>query len=117
MFSSRVPRQLQPNAFSKAVNAARTAGRALIDLTISNPTLAGITYPAELFAALAQPAAAQYRPEPLGLRSAREAVAADYARRLVPATWDRIVLTASTSEAYSILFKLLCAPDGDEVLA
>ena len=117
MFSSRVPRQFQPNAFSKAVNAARTAGRELIDLTISNPTLAGITYPAELFAALAQPAAAQYRPEPLGLRSAREAVAADYARRLVPVSWDRIVLTASTSEAYSILFKLLCAPDGDEVLA
>ena len=50
------------------------------------------------------------------MRSAREAVAADYARRRVPTTWDRIVLTASTSEAYSVLFKLLCAPEGDQVL-
>jgi alanine-synthesizing transaminase len=116
MFSSRVPRQLQPNAFSKALNAARAAGRELIDLTVSNPTLAGIRYPADLFLPLSQPAVAHYRPEPLGLRCAREAVAADYARRRVPITWDRTVLTASTSEAYSILFKLLCAPDGDQVL-
>jgi alanine-synthesizing transaminase len=116
MFSSRVPRQLQVNAFSKALNAARAARRELIDLTISNPTRTGITYPARLFAPLSTPEVAQYRPEPFGMRSAREAVAADYARRQVSTTWDRIVLTASTSEAYSVLFKLLCAPEGDQVL-
>ena len=116
MFSSRVPRQLQVNAFSKALHAARAARRDLIDLTVSNPTRAGITYPARLFAPLSNPEVANYRPEPFGMRSAREAVAGDYARRQVSTTWERIVLTASTSEAYSVLFKLLCAPEGDQVL-
>ena len=116
MFSSRVPRQLEVNAFSKSLTAARAARRELIDLTISNPTCAGITYPAGLFAALSKPEVANYRPEPFGMRSAREAVARDYARRQVSTSWERIVLTASTSEAYSVLFKLLCAPEGDQVL-
>src|SRR5687768_5568791 len=116
MFSSRVPRQLRANAFSQALSKARAAGRELIDLTISNPTRSGITYPARLFAQLSSPEVADYRPEPFGMRSAREAVAADYARRQVCTSWDRIVLTASTSEAYSVLFKLLCAPEGDQVL-
>jgi hypothetical protein len=71
MFSSRVPRQLQVNAFSRALNAARGAGRELIDLTISNPTRTGITYPARLFASLSNPDVANYRPEPFGMRSAR----------------------------------------------
>jgi aspartate/methionine/tyrosine aminotransferase len=116
MFSSRVPRQLDANAFSRALGAAREAGRELIDLTVSNPTRAGITYPGGLFASLASEAAARYEPEPFGLLSARQAVAADYARRGVETTAGRIVLTTSTSEAYSILFKLLCAPAGDAVL-
>lgn len=116
MFSSRVPRQLHANAFSQALSAARTRGRDLIDLTVSNPTRCGIAYPAQLFTRLSSPEVALYRPEPFGLRSARDAVAADYARRRIETRWDRIVLTASTSEAYSVLFKLLCAPDGDQVL-
>jgi aspartate/methionine/tyrosine aminotransferase len=116
MFSTRVPRQLEANAFSRALGAARAAGRELIDLTISNPTRAGIVYPAELFAPLASAAAAEYAPEPFGLLTARQAVAADYARRGVGVRPEHIVLTASTSEAYSVLFKLLCAPAGDEVL-
>jgi aspartate/methionine/tyrosine aminotransferase len=116
MFSSRVPRQLRANAFSQALSAARTRGRDLIDLTISNPTRCGITYPAQLFTRLSGPEIAQYRPEPFGMRSAREAVAADYARRRIQTRWDRIVLTAGTSEGYSVLFKLLCAPEGDQVL-
>src|SRR5688500_3164617 len=116
MFSARVPPPLQRNAFSKALDAARAAGRDLIDLTISNPTRTGIAYPPHLFAPLASAGVAEYHPEPFGMRSAREAVAADYARRSLFAPWDRIVLTASTSEAYSVLFKLLCAPAGDRVL-
>jgi aspartate/methionine/tyrosine aminotransferase len=116
MFSPRVPRQLEANAFSRALAAARAAGRELIDLTISNPTRAGIVYPEELFAPLASAAVAQYAPEPFGLITARQAVAADYARRGVSARPEHIVLTASTSEAYSFLFKLLCAPAGAEVL-
>jgi len=66
-------------------------------------------------APLAHPRALSYRPQPLGLMQAREAVAADYARRAVVVPPERIVLTASTSEAYSILFKVLCDA-GDEVL-
>ena len=116
MFSARVPPPLQRNAFSKALEAARAAGRDLIDLTISNPTRVGITYPAHLFAPLSAPEVALYQPEPFGMRAAREAVATDYARRSLSTTSDRIVLTASTSEAYSVLFKLLCAPTGDRVL-
>jgi aspartate/methionine/tyrosine aminotransferase len=116
MFSPRVPSQLEANAFSRALGAARAAGRELIDLTISNPTRAGIEYPEGLFAPLAGAAVGQYAPEPFGLLTARHAVAADYARRGVNAAPGQIVLTASTSEAYSLLFKLLCAPAGDEVL-
>jgi aspartate/methionine/tyrosine aminotransferase len=116
MFSPRVPRQLEVNALSRALGAARAAGRELIDLTITNPTRAGIDYPPQLFAPLASAAVAQYAPEPFGLLTARQAVAADYARRGVGVRPEHIVLTASTSEAYSLLFKLLCAPAGDEVL-
>ena len=116
MFSSRVPAQLESNAFTRAVQRARAAGRSLIDLTLTNPTRAGLSYPPDLFGPLSQPSAAVYSPEPLGLRPAREAVAADYLRRGVDVCADRIVLTASTSEAYSILFKLLCEPAGSTAL-
>ena len=116
MFSPRVPRQLEANAFTRALAEARRSGRELIDLTVSNPTLVGIDYPPELFAPLSAPAVARYSPEPFGDRAAREAVAGDYARRGVPTSWPRVVLTSSTSEAYSLLFKLLCAPAGDSVL-
>ena len=99
------------------MNARRAAGRRFIDLTLTNPTTAGIRYPKDLLAPLASADGMRYDPEPFGLRSAREAVAADYRRRgtSVAVNADRIVLTASTSEAYSLLFKLLCDP-GDHVL-
>ena len=116
MFSPRVPRQLEANRFSRALGAARAAGRELIDLTISNPTRAGIVYREGLFASLGSTDVAHYAPEPFGLLTARQAVVGDYTRRGVRTTADRIVLTASTSEAYSLLFKLLCAPAGDAVL-
>lgn len=87
-------------------------GPARFDLTSSNPTRAGIAYPAELLEVLqrAQARSLVYRPEPFGLPSAREAVA-----RLTGAGAADVMLTASTSEAYSFLFKLLCDP-GDAVL-
>ena len=95
--------------------ALRAAGQEVVDLTESNPTQAGFMYPAELLAPLSAKEARQYTPAPLGLRSAREAVAADYRRRGAEVDPERIVLSASTSEAYSWLFKLLCNP-GDAVL-
>jgi alanine-synthesizing transaminase len=116
MFSSRVPAHLTPNRIARAVQRARADRRPLIDLTATNPTTVGIVYPGEMLRALGSGEALVYAPEPFGLASARAAVSADYARRGFTVERDRIVLTASTSEAYSILFKLLCAPGGDAVL-
>ena len=116
MFSTRVPRELTPNRLSTAVQARLTEGRPLIDLTATNPTTVGIEYPREILLALGGMGGLVYRPEPFGLQSARQAVANDCGRRGISVAADRVVLTASTSEAYSILFKLLCAPAGDDVL-
>lgn len=115
MFSSRVPRTFTPNRLTSALDAQRRAGRRVVDLTQSNPTRAGLAYPPDLLVPLADPRGLVYRPHALGLPEARAAVAADYARRGIRVEPERIVLTASTSEAYSLLFKVLCDP-GDEVL-
>lgn len=113
--SARLPRDLTPTPLAAAVARAKASGRPLVDLTQSNPTQAGIAYPADLLTPLADPAGLAYQPEPFGMRSARAAVAADYARRGVAIAPERLCLTASTSEAYALLFKLLCNP-GDAVL-
>jgi hypothetical protein len=115
VFSSRLPDTLAPNAVSRAVAGLRRSGVALLDLTETNPTAVGLAYPAGILSALSDPCALRYQPDPRGLVGAREAVAADYARKGTPVPADRIVLTASTSEAYALLFKLLCDP-GDHVL-
>src|SRR5688500_20234463 len=110
MFSSRVPRDLAPNALSLRVSALRAAGTPLIDLTATNPTTADIPYPAGILAPLADTPALTYRPEPLGDFAARAAVALDAARNGTTVAPRRVALTASTSEAYSILVKLTCCP-------
>jgi hypothetical protein len=115
MFSSRLPPVLAENAVSQAVAAARIEGTPLLDLTETNPTAVGLGYPSALAATLADPGVAVYRPDPLGLPSARAAVAAAYASGGRFVDPDRLVLTASTSDAYALLFKLL-ADAGDEVL-
>ena len=115
MFSTRVPDDRRSNDLARALGAARARGP-VIDLTVSNPTRVGIDYPTDLLAGLSDAAALTYRLAPLGLREAREAIAADYGRRGLRIQADRIVLTASTSEAYSILFKLLCEPGRSSVL-
>lgn len=107
---------MELNRLTHAVRSARAAGGALYDLTITNPTAAGISYPASILDPLANPAGRVYDPQPFGLRTAREAVATDYAGRGISVAPERIVLTASTSEAYSLLFKLMCAPHGDSVM-
>ncbi|MGE3190755.1 MAG: pyridoxal phosphate-dependent aminotransferase [Vicinamibacterales bacterium] len=112
---ARLPADVTPNATSRALGDLRAAGIDVIDLTESNPTRAGIPYPDGLLAPLADPRALAYDPEPWGLRPAREAVSADFARRGLDVPPDRVALTASTSEAYALLFKLLCEA-GDRVL-
>ena len=115
-FSSRLPWDLQPNPLARLLEVQRQAGAAVLDLTESNPTRAGFSYPEEaLLPALADPRALRYEPSPKGLLPAREAVAGYYAPRGQPVEPERIFLTASTSEAYSYLFKLLADP-GEEIL-
>jgi alanine-synthesizing transaminase len=115
-FSSRLGHTTERNRLAFALDARRAAGLPIADLTLSNPTRAGFVYPAGLLRPLAQARALCYEPQPFGLPSARQAVSAEFARRGVEVEPDHIVLTASTSEAYSLLFKLLCDP-GDVVLA
>lgn len=115
MFSSRLPAALGPNAISRTVAALRAQRVPLLDLTETNPTSVGLAYPPDVLAPLSGAGGLRYTPDPLGLPAAREAVAQEYARAGVAVDPARIVLTASTSEAYALLFKLLCDP-GDEVL-
>jgi len=115
LFSSRLPAAFASNRLAEAVRRRRASGAALIDLTISNPTLAGFSYPDDLLRPLADPRNLIYEPESAGLAEARAAVAAELARQGSAVDPANIILTASTSEAYGYLFKLLCGP-GDEVL-
>lgn len=115
MTSSRLPASLEPNALSRAIGAKRRRGVAVADLTESNPTRVGLHYPPALLAGLSQPQGLVYEPQPLGLWPARAAVAADFRRRGIVISADRVAITASTSEAYALLFKLFCDA-GDAVL-
>jgi alanine-synthesizing transaminase len=115
MFSTRTRWDLAPNRLASLVAAKRAAGARLLDLTESNPTRAGIAYPADLLDPLAHEDARRYEPMPFGRLAAREAAAADFGRRGYAVAPERICLTASTSEAYAFLFKLLADP-GDDVL-
>ena len=115
MASSRLPSSLEPNALARAIQDRRRGGAGVIDLTESNPTRVGLTYPDGLLSPLADARAIDYDPQPLGLWSARAAIAADFRRRGIVISADRVAVTASTSESYALLFKLLCDA-GDHVL-
>jgi hypothetical protein len=114
-FSRRTGWDRSPTLLARALAARRDAGLPVLDLTASNPTRAGLDFPPGLLADLGDAGGLVYEPEPLGRLEAREAVAADYARRGVETQPGRIVLTASTSEAYAWLLKLLCDA-GDRIL-
>ncbi len=115
MFASRTGWALAPNRFAAALERHRAAGREALDLTESNPTRCGFAYDPSLLSALADRHALAYDPHPKGLRVAREAVCGYYGQRGAEVDPEQIILTASTSEGYSFLFRLLCEP-GDEVL-
>ncbi|MDR3682395.1 MAG: pyridoxal phosphate-dependent aminotransferase [Geothrix sp.] len=111
--SSRLPPGFEPNALSAALAKLRSEGRAILDFTGSNPTRCGFTYPeAAIRAALSQPGVLAYDPDPCGSPLARAAIAAHHGHGLGAGD---LLLTASTSEGYGLLFKLLGDP-GDEVL-
>ena len=115
MFSARLPPHAETNALTRAVEALRAQEVPFIDLTESNPTRAGIRYPSQLLEPLSDGRGLRYEPHPFGLPSARAAVAEDQQRRGAAVQPGDVVLSASTSEAYSWLFKLLCNP-GERVL-
>jgi alanine-synthesizing transaminase len=114
-FSRRSAWPSQQNELTILADSLRTQGVEILDLTLSNPTRAGIFYPPELLRPLASPSSLAYSPEPLGLASSREHLAAWYQARGQGCRAEQTVLTASSSESYSHLFHLLADP-GDEVL-
>ena len=115
MFSSRFHWDFRTNRLTQALEARRRDGARVLDLTESNPTRAGLVYPPEIVRAFDDPRMLVYEPSPAGAAEAREAVASYYAARGQRVETERILLTASTSEAYAWLFKLL-SDAGDHVL-
>lgn len=115
-YSRRLDWAAPPNTLASLLDEKRAANAKLLDLTVSNPTRVGLPYPTDAIArALADPRAATYDPTPQGLPEARRAVADYYAAHGDEVNPEHLLLTASTSEAYALLFKLLCDP-GDCVL-
>jgi alanine-synthesizing transaminase len=118
MFSHRTNWRLSPNAFTRAIAEERASGQQILDLTVSNPTEAGVRPDPEIvLAALSNPEAMHYDPQPRGLLGARQAVCRYYreSHEVFDLDPERLMLTTSTSEAYSYVFRLLCNA-GDEIL-
>jgi len=116
MFSRRTAWDRSHNRLAESVERKRHAGEPILDLTETNPTQVGLNYPgSELLPPLSDPGALVYHPDPRGLWAARQAVAGVYAERGILVDAQDLFLTASTSEAYAWLFKLLADP-GDEIL-
>jgi alanine-synthesizing transaminase len=117
MFSNRTNWKLTQNCLTEALEEARSSSAPVLDLTISNPTRAGLHYDEpQILQSLSLPQALDYDPQPKGLPSARAAVAdyyqTEHGMNLDP---EQLILTTSTSEGYSFVFRLLCNP-GDELL-
>jgi len=116
MLSNRLSWEIRQNPLLELYNRLISSGVDVINLSESNPTLAGLDYNKErIEKALLSSENFIYRPDPRGLLRAREAVCAYYQGKGISIKIENIFLTASTSEAYSFLFKLLCSP-GDSVL-
>lgn len=116
MLSGRLNWRIEPSPFSRAVSALRAEAQPSLDLTSANPTAVELAYPSrEIAAALNRVPDFRYEPHPQGLFSAREVIASRYAGKGKPVSPSQLLITSSTSEAYSFLFKLLCNA-GDEVL-
>ena len=114
-FSGRTNWNTEESELARAHRLRTQAGLPIADLTASNPTRCGFTYPPSLLQALADPRALDYDPQPKGSLAARQAVSDYYAGHGVALHPSQLLLTTSTSEAYSFLFRLLCDP-GDEIL-
>ena len=114
-FSERTNWNTEESELARAHRLRAEAGEPIADLTASNPTRCGFAYDPQLLAALTDPEALDYDPQPRGLLRARQAVCDYYASHCVLLKPEQITLTTSTSEAYSFLFRLLCDA-GSEIL-
>ena len=114
-FSERTNWNTEESELARAHRLRAEAGEPIADLTASNPTRCGFAYDPQLLAALMNPDALDYDPQPRGLLRARQAVCDYYASHRVSLKPEQITLTTSTSEAYSFLFRLLCDA-GSEIL-
>lgn len=116
MFANRTNWNLTPNRLSEALARNRQSGKTLLDLSASNPTECGFQYASHaIMRALCSPRTIEYHPEPRGLETARRAISAYYGEKSRKVSPEKIILTTSTSEGYSFVFRLLCNP-GDEIL-
>lgn len=117
IFSERTGWNRTSNHFTLLVQKLKKDGQRVIDLTVSNPTCCGFKYLKEdLLSPLSQPDALTYEPHPKGSLSARRAISEYYQIKGMDIDPEQIFLTASTSEAYSLIFRLLCNP-GESILA
>lgn len=115
-FSKRTEWNIEESELAQAHRLRAQAHLPIADLTVSNPTRCGLAYPPGLLDALRDPKALDYDPQPRGGLRAREAVCAYYDDHGVAVCPEQVILTTSTSEAYSFLFRLLCDP-GSEILS
>jgi alanine-synthesizing transaminase len=118
MFSHRTNWHLAPNSLTRAIEQVRASGKEILDLTVSNPTEAGIQLdPEAVLGALVNPEGMRYDPQPRGLLDARKAVCHYYreSHDVFDLHPEHLILTTSTSEAYTFVFRLLCNP-GEEIL-
>jgi len=117
MFSNRTNWKLTANRFTEAQRELEKSGREVFDLTVSNPTRVGVQHDKKIFDSLQDLRALDYDPQPKGLWSAREAVANYYREQYKEISFntESLLLTTSTSEGYTYIFRLLCNP-GDEII-
>src|SRR6185312_14697034 len=120
MFSRRTGWKLAVNRFTEAQREVSASGREFLDLTVSNPTRVHLPVDLthdqrEIAEALVDPRIAEYDPQPKGLLAARQSVCEYYRKLQVEIDAESLILTTSTSEGYSYVFRLLCDP-GDEIL-
>jgi len=116
VFSNRTSWDRRPTELARKLEERRSAGLPVVDLTESNPTRAGFAAPEGILELLADPGGRHYEPSARGIEPARKAVARAFGEQGWPLSADQVTLTASTSEAYSFLIKLLCEP-GESVVA
>jgi len=117
MFSNRTNWKLTRNRLTEALDKAKAHGGPVNDLTISNPTRAGLKYDTpRILQSVGAPESLDYDPQPKGLRVARDGVAQYYRdAHAIKVDPENVILTTSTSEGYSFIFRLLANP-GDEIL-